>query len=52
MTAAGHAVFFDAQVVDGGSAHYTAMLWNFHPYGARLRREDSKRCSPLADPGL
>ena len=24
MTAAGHAVFFNAQVVDGGSAHYTA----------------------------
>ena len=26
-----------------------AMLWNFHPYGLRLRRKDGKRCSPFAD---
>ena len=26
-----------------------AMLWNFHPYGARLRRKDGKRRSPFAD---
>lgn len=26
-----------------------AMLWNFHPYGARLRRKDGKRISPFAD---
>jgi hypothetical protein len=26
-----------------------AMLWNFHPYGARLRRKDGQRRSPFAD---
>ena len=26
-----------------------AMLWNFHPYGARLRRKDEQRISPFAD---
>lgn len=26
-----------------------AMLWNFHPYGARLRRRDAQRRSPFAD---
>jgi hypothetical protein len=26
-----------------------AMLWNFHPYGARLRRRDDERLSPFAD---
>jgi hypothetical protein len=26
-----------------------AMLWNFHPYGARLRRKDGRRRSPFAD---
>ncbi|MFH0917376.1 MAG: hypothetical protein V1912_13155 [bacterium] len=26
-----------------------AMLWNFHPYGARLRRKDERRRSPFAD---
>ena len=26
-----------------------AMLWNFHPYGARLRRRDSNRSSPAAE---
>jgi len=26
-----------------------AMLWNFHPYGARLRRRDGQRRSPFAD---
>lgn len=26
-----------------------AMLWNFHPYGARLRRQDGERLSPFAD---
>lgn len=26
-----------------------AMLWNFHPYGPRLRRQDESRRSPFAD---
>ncbi len=26
-----------------------ALLWNFHPYGVRLRRKDSERSSPFAD---
>ncbi len=26
-----------------------AMLWNFHPYSARLRRQDEHRRSPFAD---
>lgn len=26
-----------------------AMLWNFHPYGARMRRRDGQRLSPFAD---
>ena len=26
-----------------------AILWNFHPYGARLRRRDGQRLSPFAD---
>lgn len=26
-----------------------AMLWNFHPYGARLRRKNGQRRSPFAD---
>lgn len=26
-----------------------AILWNFHPYGARLRRRDGERLSPFAD---
>lgn len=26
-----------------------ALLWNFHPYGARLRRGDPQRRSPFAD---
>jgi hypothetical protein len=26
-----------------------AMLWNFHPYEARLRRRDGQRLSPFAD---
>jgi hypothetical protein len=26
-----------------------AMLWNFHPYGVRLRRKDGERLSPFAD---
>ena len=31
------------------SVRAMALLWNFHPYGARLRRADQKRCSPCAD---
>ena len=26
-----------------------ALLWNFHPYGARMRRGDQTRCSPFQD---
>lgn len=26
-----------------------AMIWNFHPYGERLRRNDKNRISPFAD---
>lgn len=26
-----------------------ATMWNFHPYGARLRRKDRERLSPFAD---
>jgi len=31
------------------SVRAMALLWNFHPYGARLRRADQKRCSPFHD---
>jgi len=31
------------------AARAMAMLWNFHPYGARLRRKDGERRSPFAD---
>lgn len=31
------------------SVRAMAMLWNFHPYGARLRRRDGERFSPFAD---
>jgi hypothetical protein len=31
------------------SVRAMALLWNFHPYGARMRREDQKRSSPFAD---
>jgi len=27
----------------------TALLWNFHPYSASLRRRDATRRSPFAD---
>jgi hypothetical protein len=26
-----------------------ALMWNFHPYGARLRRKETQRVSPFAD---
>ena len=26
-----------------------ALEWNFHPYGARTRRNDPTRCSPFHD---
>jgi hypothetical protein len=31
------------------SVRAMAMLWNFHPYGARLRRKDGQRRSAFAD---
>lgn len=31
------------------SVRAMALLWNFHPYGARARRADQKRCSPFHD---
>jgi len=31
------------------SVRAMALLWNFHPYGARTRRGDQKRCSPFLD---
>jgi hypothetical protein len=31
------------------SVRAMAMMWNFHPYGARLRRTDGERLSPFAD---
>src|SRR5206468_12263138 len=31
------------------SVRAMALLWNFHPYGARTRRADQARCSPFAD---
>jgi len=31
------------------SVRAMAMTWNFHPYGARLRRADGERLSPFAD---
>jgi len=31
------------------SVRAMAMMWNFHPYGARLRRADGNRLSPFAD---
>lgn len=31
------------------SVRAMAMLWNFHPYGSRLRRKDAGRLSPFSD---
>jgi hypothetical protein len=31
------------------SVRAMALLWNFHPYGARTRRGDRDRCSPFHD---
>ena len=32
-----------------GSMGAMALLWNFHPYGVRSRREDNGRRSPFVD---
>jgi hypothetical protein len=41
--------FHGTQASARRSVRAMAMLWNFHPYGARTRRADPSRCSPFQD---